>query len=294
MPTILSRTILILGCLLALTCATLAAEDNPNSGGAPMETYQDQADFFKQHWPAMKDAAEAGGSAGVIGFIAGFDDELQRRVLYAFARMGLAMEDYQGKSFDLLIEVADAGIAEFMAQSEAAEDAETKAKRIDGANMISFNLAADLADCWPGDEAQREPRHFERGLKAAEDCIRWREELKKPPGPRSMAWWAKGMHQLSLGRPDATASFARSLEYAQQAAKDEGSEAEVGAGSTFAVILGAGYLGLALEISGQEGGQELYDEAIRTFKVQLEDEATKEDAQFGIDQLEVVKGKYVK
>ena len=102
------------------------------------------------------------------------------------------------------------------------------------------------------------------------------------------------MHELSLGRADATTSFARSLEYAQQAATEGGAESEIGAGSTFGVILGAGYLGLALQINGQEGGPELYDEAIRTFRVQLEDEATRDDAQFGIDQFEAVKGKYLK
>lgn len=259
-----------------------------------MQTYQEQLDFFNQHWPAMAEAAESDGAAGVIAFIDGFGDDLERRVLYMFARRGLGSDEWEGKSLDLLIEVAEAGIAEMLRQGESAEDKETRNKRIDSANVVSFNLAADLADCWPGDSMPRERRHFERGLKAAEDCLMWREMLGKPAGPFSMAFWVHGMHALSLDDTEtAVSSFKSSLEYAQQAAEDEGASAEIAPESTFGVILEAGYLGLARWKAGDGGGRELYEEAIAAFGSQLEDEGKRSDAQFGIDQLETVKAKYI-
>ena len=48
-----------------------------------------------------------------------------------------------------------------------------------------------------------------------------REQLGKGHGPLSMAWWAKGVHELALGRTDdARTSFERSLERAVEAARD--------------------------------------------------------------------------
>jgi len=185
-------------------------------------------------------------------------------------------------------------MAEFLQQAEAAPDKETRNKRVDGANVISFNLAADLADCWPGDEMPREQRHFERGLQAAEDCLKWREMLGKPAQPFSMAYWVHGMHALSLGDTEtAISSFQSSLEYAQQVAADEGASTEIVPDGTFGVILEAGYLGLARWKAGDEGGQELYGEALAAFTGQLEDEGKAEDARFGIDQLETVKSNYI-
>jgi len=281
-------TLSLAGILLALP-AVAAEEANP------METYQDQLAFFKEHWPAMKAAAEKDGADGVIKLIAGYEDDLQRRVLYMFSRQGLMMGDWEGKSLDACIAVADAGIAEFLAQSEAAADDETRDRRIDGANVLSYNLSADLAACWPGDETPRETRHFERGYKAAVDCIGWRGLLNKPPGPFSMAYWAKGMHEISLGKyQESVASFTKSLAFAKQDATAGELPATVSAEGTYSVVVGAGYLGLARLLAGDEAGQVQYDEAIAAFTAQLEIEDKKDDAQFGIDQLEVVKAKYLK
>jgi hypothetical protein len=287
----------ILGALmLALTFAIPAAAEsgNQDEGSAAMQTFQEQLDFFNEQWPKMAAAAEANGCDGIVEYIGGFDDDLERRVLYMFARQGLGNSEWPGKSLDLLIEVADAGMAEFIRQAEAAPDKETRNKRVDGANVISFNLAADLADCWPGDDTPREQRHFERGLKAAEDCLRWREMLGKPAGPFSMAYWVHGMHALSLGDTEtAISSFQSSLEYAQQVAAEEGATTEISAESTFGVILEAGYLGLARWKAGVDGGQELYEEAIAAFTAQLQDTEKQDDARFGIDQLQTVKSKYI-
>ena len=283
------------GLLAILAAVAVAAAENSNdAGSASMQTYQEQLDFFNEHWPAMAAAAESSGSAGVIEFISGFDSDLEKRVLYMFARQGLGNDEWEAKSLDLLIEVADAGIAEFMRQADAETEKEERNKRIDGANVISFNLAADLADCWPGDDFPREQRHFERGLRAGAECLMWREMLGKPAGPFSMAFWVHGMHALSLGDAEqAVSSFQSSLEYAQQAATEAGAVSEVGPQSTFGVILGAGYLGLARWAAGENNGREQYEAALASFTAQLEDEAKKDDAQFGIDQLQTVKSRYV-
>ncbi|MBN2082987.1 hypothetical protein JW859_12380 [bacterium] len=259
-----------------------------------MQTYDEQAAFYNAHWPAMKAAAEAGGGKAVSEFILGFEDELERRVLFMFARQGLAMDDWQGKSFDALIEVADAGIAELIRQSEGTKDPETRDKRIDAANVISFNLGADLADCWPGDDQPREVRHFLRGAQAGEECLRWREQLKKPAGPLSMAWWLKGIHEFCLGKKQAAIdSFQQSLDLARKDAANAGLATDISAAGTFPVILGTGYLGLAQWRAGDDDGQAQYLQAIAAFSEQAQDDKTKDDALFGIAQLEAVRSKYV-
>jgi len=198
----------------------------------------------------------------------------------------LVMQEWEGKTFDAYIEVCNAGVREFLEQSAAESDSELKRRRVNGANVLSYNLAADLADCWPGDKASRDRAHFEAGLKAAQDCIVWREELRAGPGPRSMAWWAKGMHQLSLGDADGAAeSWSRSRDYAVKAATE-------GEG-WFGVVLGEGYLGLAEWARGDETGRAHYDKAIADFRSRLEDEEQKGDAQFGVDQLEAVRSRHV-
>ena len=118
-----------------------------------MNTFEEQLAFFKEHWPSMRTACEEDGTEGLIGKILAYEDDLERRVLFMFARQGISDPSWELGDFDLLIAVADAGIAEFLRQAEAAEDDETRAKPTDGANVISYNLAADLADCWPGDDA---------------------------------------------------------------------------------------------------------------------------------------------
>jgi hypothetical protein len=257
-----------------------------------VDTFQEQQEFFKAQWPAMKEAVENTGATGVVKLIEGFDSDLERRVLYVHARGGLVMGDWEGKSFDPYFEVCDAGIAELLAQAAAADDDETHKAREHAAHVISFNLAADLADCWPGDDAPRTPAHFERGLKAADDCLGWCDPANSQG--LSIDWWVRGMHQLSLDRPtDAHESWLRSQEYAVEAAREEGSPAEVSSAAGFGVILASGYIGLAAAASGDATGADRLDDALAAFKLQLADDDKRDDAQFGIDQLEKVRDKYI-
>jgi hypothetical protein len=166
-------------------------------------------------------------------------------------------------------------------------------------NAISYNFAADLADCWPGDTTPRERRHFEAGLQAAEDCVRWRNELNKPPKSFSLAYWAKGYHLLALGHASgAVKSFNLSLGFALRDAQDKGRLGAVSHQSTFDVLLTTAFLGIAELADGNPQGARRFDEAMDAFREQLQmAEATgeneaKEDAQTGIGQLEIAKAKY--
>jgi hypothetical protein len=258
-----------------------------------MQTFEEQRAFFQDEWPALREAVERGGAAAVIEHIAAHDDARERRVLFAFVRQGLVMDDWQGKSLDPYIEVARAGMQELLRQADSASDLAARDARTDGANVIAYNLAADLADCWPGDATPRTRAHFEAGLAAAEQCVRWRETLGKGPGPRSMAFWVKGMHELSLGEvAAATASWQRSLDEAVAAARAQGGGDAVDAHGDFAVVLGAGYLGLARWIAGEADGRGSYEAALDAFRAQLAHADRKDDAQFGIDQLETVRQRY--
>ncbi len=257
-----------------------------------METYEEQRDFFAKNWPELKAALERDGAPAAVSFIDSFDSDLERRVLFVHARAGLVMDDWEGKSFDAYIEVCDAGTRELLRQAEAADDPNTAAARQRGAHIISYNLAADLADCWPGDDKPRSRAHFERGLQAAADCLRWCE----PDNSQGLSidWWVKGMHELSLGRPAAARdSWQKSLDYARQAATAQDLPTEVSADAGFGVILGSGYAGIGRVASGEpEGGAQL-EEAMSAFAAQLEDETKRDDAQFGIDQLEKVSSSYL-
>jgi hypothetical protein len=285
--------------LTALAAAFVAGAYGDEPAAEPTDSERSEmdakAEFPEIHWEEMRTRMEAGGTAAVADFVAGFNDE-ERRKLYSFAQIAFYGREWEGKSFDGYVEVANAGIAEGVRQAEAAASAEDSAKRLDFANVLSYNLSADLAECWPGDTLPRERRHLEAGLKAAEDCIRWREELGKGPGPFAMAYWVKGMHQLSLGDADGAAeNFKKSLDYNVEVAKEEGAATEVSPEAGFGLILAEGYVGLAEWVKGDDDGKGRYENAVAAFREGAEKYPDKkDDFQFGVDQLEWVKGKFIK
>lgn len=260
-----------------------------------METFQEQKAFFEANWPDMRDAAQKGGGVAVVVFIESFEDAKQRRVLYAFARQGLVMGDWPGRDLDEYIFVCRAGIDTILEQATAEPDDEAAKRLTDSANVISYNLSADLADCWPPDGLVRRQPHFEAGLHAAADCVTWREELGKPAWAKSMAYWAKGMHELSLGdAPGSEASWAASLGHAVDDAKEEGQVSEVGPEGAYGVVLSSGLLGLAEWSRGSSDGRARYEAAAEAFRAQLGADDRRDDAQLGLDQLETVHERYIK
>ena len=257
-----------------------------------MQTPEEQKAFFDAQKSALVERARSGGAEAVTRFVESFEDPVAQRVLWFYSRQALMVDPEAGVPLDTCVDVARAAIASFLAQAEAEADEELRARRKDMANVLSYNLSADLADCWDDDGKQRTTAHFEVGLSAALDCIRWREELGKPAGPHSMAWWARGMHELSLGRgSDSVASFERSVAYARDAA---GGDAEA-----FGVVLGIGYLGIARVAAGDAGGAVQLEEALSTFDRQAAAEGDEEtkgravDAGFGAQQLRTVQRRYV-
>lgn len=242
---------------------------------------------FAEHWPHLLAVAESGGVPAVIREIEKHDAPETRRGLFSLAFGKLSGDEWSGSSLDATLEIAREAIAEGIRQSEAEKDPIEAGKRIEFSNVLSYNLSADLADCWPSDERPRETHHFEAGLAAAEDCLRWREQLGKGPSPFSIAWWAHGMHSLSLGRAkQATESFQKSLDAAREVAQGEDRAIEAGANASFGVNLGVGYLGLARMRAGDPEGKLLFESAIAGFEAQKKAHPEEElDADFGISQL---------
>lgn len=259
-----------------------------------MDTFEEQKAFFLQHWPFMRSAAEAGGADAVVAYVRGFDDDRERRVLFTLARQGLVMSEWEERDLDLYVAVARAGIDEALAQAERVTDDAERRKLTNSANVISYNLSADLADCWPDDGFARESRHFQAGLEAATDCVAWREELGMPAWSRSMAHWAKGMHELSLGQTEAAVlDWRTSLDFAVTNAEEQGDGTEANAEGEFAVVLSTGLLGLAQLADGDASGEVLFAQAMEAFEAQQADEELAEDAQFGAEQLGIVRDRYV-
>jgi hypothetical protein len=249
--------------------------------------------FLDEHWPAMRRAAENGGGAAVVEMIEAFDDPVMRHLLYSTARQGLVFREWEGKNFDAYITVCDAGISRILAEAQGA----TGQARVDlyrGAHALGYNLTADLADCWPGDDAPRSRAHHQRGLRAAEEGLEWLQHLPSPAfDPHSRDHWARGIHQLALGDLSAAIeSWTRSLEYAVRGARAAGQSTSIDGSGNFAVVLATGYLGLGRWIAGDAAGEALYRLAIAAFRDQLQDSERKNAAEIGIGQLEKVKSKH--
>jgi len=258
----------------------------------------------QKHMDDVRRVYTEGGADKVVAFIQGTADPADRRTLYMLARRVLPDRTAKVRRFDDVIRIARAGIAETLRQAELArarENAEEAKECIDHANKLSYNLSADLAACWPGDEAPRERHHFETGLRAAYDCVVWRQELGKPPDRRAMAHWAAGVHQLSLGNEvEALCAFEAAFGLALEGAAagdpthDGKPEAYVKQNGDFGVILYFGYAGIARQILWYEAGTRQFVQACAAFEETLKspkDAEAAEDARFGLDQLRWVETK---
>jgi hypothetical protein len=229
------------------------------------------------------------GPEAVVEFVQGFKDPSSRRQLYKLAQRTFGTPSFEGRDLDALITVVRAGIDEGLRQSAAESQSETADDLKNFSNVLSYNLAADLAECWPEDTLPREPRHFETGLAAANDCLRWRRELRKGPYPFSIAWWARGVHELSLGLfGEAAESFDKALDFGMQAAKTVGQHNDQE--TDFNVVLNRGYGGWARKLAGQPGGEEQFRRACERFE-QISATSSGEarsDAEFGLAQLRCI------
>jgi hypothetical protein len=246
-------------------------------------------DFFTEQWPTLRAALESGGPQAMVTAILDHAPDAARTALFRFARQGLVLEQWEGKSLDAYMAVADAAVAWLGARAESAAPAE-RPEYLAVLAEFTFNYAADLADCWPGDHEPRTERHFARGMEVAEQSVGLRAELDKPDSSKHLGWWAFGYHQLRLGHTDAAVDcMERSLAHARRAARDTGEHDEVNSRAPFPVLIGAGYLGLARIADGEPSGPDLYGEALAALQAQLAEPERREEAEFGISQLQRVR-----
>jgi hypothetical protein len=227
------------------------------------------------------------GPAAVIEHIMGYGNE-DRVALFHLAREVFVFGDWSGKNLDDLVVLVDAGIEETLRQAKEVNDTPTIIALIDQANVMSFNLAADLAECWPGDTLVRYHRHFERGLSAGLQCVEWRVELEKGEYPQYLAYWVSGMHQLSLGRyQQALYTLSKALNHAQQYTIDSGLPLGLAPQVGFDLLLAHGYLGIALIMCGDT--PESYEQTIDALERGIEEiPEWAGDYQFAVDQLDLV------
>jgi hypothetical protein len=245
-------------------------------------------------WGVLRDAAERGGAREVARAVFQREPE-SRRDLWRMALRRFDERAEPRRNFELLIDIAQAGIDDAMTLANQATDGAAAAEWADAANVLSYNLSAALADCWPDDPAPRERHHFEIGLRAAEDCIRWCWELGKSADRRAMGYWAAGMHHLSLGNlAEAWGGFSTAERLVRGDAKG-GHGAGVSPGGDFGVILYHGYAGIARWLQGEDEGRRDFERACRAFEeTHTTDPDRKEDARFGLEQLRWVEQRFVK
>jgi len=255
-----------------------------------MESIADERAFFQEHWPQLRASLERDGAAAMVDGILSHEPDPERAALFRFARQGLVLGEWEGKNLDAYVTVIEAGMSWLSARAEAVPP-EERNDYLAVLAELTFNYAADLADCWPGDDEPRSPDHFEHGRNAAEQSVGLRDELNKPDSSKHLGWWAFGYHLLRLAHTDAASDcMERSLEHARRAARDNGETDQITSQAPFPVLVGAGYLGLARIADDEPSGPDLYGEAIAAFRAQLVDPDKAADAQFGIDQLERVRG----
>ncbi len=231
-----------------------------------------------------------GGPDALIEYIEEFNSQ-QRLQLYQLAREIMVFSEWEGQNLDDIVTVSEAGIQEAMGQANNATNSLAIEALLDLANVMSYNLSADLAECWPGDTLTRHERHFERGLSAALQCVEWRRELGKGDYALFIAFWAAGMHQLSLDRPrEAVYNLVKSLNHAQQYTVDQGRLLGLNPQAGYELILAHGYLGLAMEMCGKDDDQ--YERVISAFEEGIEEyPELADDYGFGIVQLQWVREK---
>ena len=188
------------------------------------------------------------------------------------------------------------------AEARAAIEQLVAKGNLDEANKQGFNLAADLAECWPGDEAPREIHHLELGREMAERCLEWRHQLKRGPRPFAIAHWVHGLHLLSLARRTgeratlaaAVAAFERSVTTAVAAAAASGGVDRVEPDGDYLVIINSGFLGVARELAVPGTGLPLLERATDCFRAQAERfPARAEEANYGLANLRAARERFL-
>ncbi|MBT3981616.1 MAG: hypothetical protein HOE90_09710 [Bacteriovoracaceae bacterium] len=239
---------------------------------------------LETYWPKIKKLAETEGAQSVISLCEEEKDFNMRWSLYRFSNQTLAQRDWSGRDLNTAITVGEAGIESML--KIASSDSEIEKTYKDRANILCYNLGANLCDCWD-DGIERNDTFFEKGVELACRAIKLREELDKGPAPFSMAYWLRGKHYLSLKQvPQAKEDLKKSLDYAKEDARTKSQPDSLCVDAGFAVILGFGLVAIAEIMEGTPGAQDNFDQVISVFENQIsQDSDKKADAEFGIFQL---------
>lgn len=248
-----------------------------------------QQNPFEDRWPLLKEMFETGGAQALVTFISAREDLLERRALFLMASQRISQGQDLSRGLDDVVTISRAAIDEFYEQSVSEADEEQTLLRLQGANILSYNLSADLAPCWPDDEEVRETRHFEEGLRCADDCLRWREQLQKGAVAFSMAWWAQGVHHAGLGRWNrACEAFQSALDAAIDDARENGTPETVGPEASFTINISSGWLEFARWRSGDSSSYDRFLEAMGAFSKQIDrDDEGRDEALVGVQQLQI-------
>jgi hypothetical protein len=242
-------------------------------------------DELEARWTALRRTIDTEGVASCCKAIAEEPDPACRVSIFKFAirKLGGGV-GATSADLDAMIAVGDSGIVSML---EIARRSGDEARWTDQANITAYNLSANLCDCW-GDGDSRLKRHFEAGLRYAGQALEFRRQLKKGPGPFSMAYWAQGKHLLSLKRPaEAAAAFRASLEAEESMVREnKGDPGDLGS-APGSLLNSRAFLGLALRESGQVTGAAMLDECLTLLRSQAEhgEGEVKEDAQVYLDQI---------
>jgi hypothetical protein len=244
-------------------------------------------DELELRWTALRQTLDNGGASACIAVIRSESESSRRNQLYRLAvrKLGGGV-GATSSELDAMISIGDAGIRDLL--GVVAHSADDAARWEDNANVLAYNLSANLCDCW-GDGDSRHKAHFEAGLRYADQALEMRRKLKKGPAPFSMAYWAKGKHLLSLGRPtEAAAAFHECVACEDALARESGHGVDALESAPGGWLNARAFLGLSLINAGDGSGRSMLDQSLavlRTRSVDGDGEA-KDDARVYRDQIE--------
>lgn len=217
----------------------------------------------------LENTLKAQGAKGILDAARNVTGK-ERVAMLRLAIRKIAYGSWPNEYLDEMIYLGDAAITEALAIGEK-----------DEANIVCFNMSANLCDCW-GDAFKRDLRHFEKGLAYADRALAFRKELGKPADKVAMAHWARGKHLLSLRRfKEAVEAFVENVNCLKQANSVNEPEALAAA---------QGFLALSRIAAGTESDISSYRGWLATLnKVSQEDPKKAEDVKLYVDQLEVTR-----
>ncbi|MGE4619302.1 MAG: hypothetical protein AAEJ04_05775, partial [Planctomycetota bacterium] len=126
---------------------------------------------YEDCWPELLQIYSDQGVGQLVTHIQTNQDLQKRRVLFLMSSQRISQGEELTKTLNDVLTISRAAIDEFSAQAAQETDPEQRTRRLDAANILSYNLSADLAPCWPEDTEPRTKKHFEEGIRCAENCL---------------------------------------------------------------------------------------------------------------------------